>query len=117
VERLDQLRKPTSLDDLHRLRARVVTHLQVLEEHLLANEDVDVVVGRDVARVLIELIDLASQLDAEGRSLVRAALDYFVLRGDDDDDINSPVGLHDDAALLNKVCERLGRSDLTITLD
>ncbi len=117
MEQLAQLRRACSAEDLVRLRARVVTHLQVLEEHLLADEKIDVVIGRKVAGVLLDLVDHASQLDADGRSLVRAALDYFVLCGDDDDDLESPVGLHDDAELLNEVCEHLGRVDLRIRFD
>ena len=117
MERLNRLRRPTSPDELLRVRARVVTHLQVLEEHLLADEKIDVIVGRKVAATLLGLIDHTDQLDADGRSLVRAAIDYFVLRDDDDDDLTSPVGLHDDAELLNEVCVLLNRPDLRITFD
>jgi hypothetical protein len=117
MERLNALRRPTTLEDLKRIRARVLTHLQVLEEHLLADEKIDVIVGRKVAATLLGLIDHADQLDADGRSLVRAATDYFVLRDDDDDDLTSPVGLHDDAELLNEVSVLLGRPDLTISFD
>ena len=75
MQRLDALRRQSSIEDLARLRAPVVTHLQVLEERLLVDDQVDIVVGRDVARVLLALLDNLIVYSSEDRSLVRAAID------------------------------------------
>src|SRR5947209_550372 len=100
---IEELMTITSIEDLSRLRAPVETHLQVLEERLLVDASVDIVVGRDVARVLAQLLLAATDYDAQSRALVHAAVDYFVMRDDDDDDLTSPTGLHDDAQMLNEV--------------
>jgi hypothetical protein len=110
------LLKPAALDDLHRLRGRIAVHLDSLEEQSFSHEFLDLELARVLTDGLTELIDGASGYDAEERSLVRGAVDYYVLPTDAENDVTSPIGLEDDARVFNAVCRALGRSTLEIPL-
>lgn len=110
------LLKPARLDDLHRLRGRVAVHLDSLEEQSFSHEFLDLELARTLARGLTVLIDGASAFDAEERSLVRAAVEYFVLSLDAENDVTSPIGLEDDVRVFNAACRALGRAALEIPL-
>lgn len=110
------LLKPATLDDLHRLRGRVAVHLDSLEEQSFSHEFLDLELGRAVTHGLTELIDGASAYDAEERSLVRGAVEYYLLSSDAENDVTSPIGMEDDVRVFNAVCGALGRSTLEIPL-
>ena len=109
---LDQRRRPTSVADLQRLRGRVSTHLSRLEEAALDDPSVAARVGGQLDRVLQTLLDSARQLNAEQRSVLRSAVEYFVMTDDEQNDLAGPDGLADDVAVAVAACRALGRSDL-----
>jgi hypothetical protein len=113
---LRELLKPARLDDLHRLRGRVAVHLDSLEEQSFSYEFLDLELARTLADGLTALIDHASGYDEEERSLVRAAVEYFVLSTDAENDVTSPIGLEDDVRVFNAVCRALGQATLEIPL-
>lgn len=114
MDRLAELRSSATPNDLKRLRVRVVTHQQVIEERALTDSNVDVEMGRRVVDGLLALIDAAESFDRDQRSWVRAAIDYFILTDDSVHDLGSTLGLHDDANAVNVVCDAVGRPDLRI---
>lgn len=95
---------------------RVEGHLSLLEAAFALNSMVDVELGRSIAQVLIELLEDRNRLAFEERRLLAGAVEYFVLTGDSDDDLRSPVGMVDDAKVTNATAAALGRADLTIPI-
>jgi hypothetical protein len=65
-------------------------------------------VGQAIARDCEALLSAWEQLDEGGQRLARAAVEYFLLCRDGDDDLASPEGLDDDAAVVRAVRAYLG---------
>ncbi len=95
-------------------RDRVEGHLSLLQAAHTVNELVDVELAGAVAETLLVLLDAPEELAYEERRLLAGAVEYFVLTGDNDNDMASPVGLVDDARVTNATAEALGRPDLVI---
>lgn len=64
--------------------------------------------GHAIARDCEALLDAWDGLDEDGQRLARAAVEYFLLCRDGDDDLASPEGLDDDAAVVSTVRAHLG---------
>lgn len=96
------------------MHEKVDSHLRFLEDAAEDDEFVEVDLGRAVAGVLHQLIASVDGLGKEEQQLVAAAVEYFVLAGDVDDDLRSPIGLEDDVRVVNVVATALGRDDLRI---
>ncbi len=64
--------------------------------------------GHSIARDCEALLDSWEQLDEDSQRLARAAVEYFLLCRDGDDDLATPEGLDDDAAVVSAVRQRLG---------
>jgi hypothetical protein len=114
LAKLRELTRPTSIGDLRQLQADIETHLDVLDGQRHRNEFIDVELARDVAKALVALTADADRLTDGQRALLRGAIDYFLLTDDADDDLTSPIGLEDDARVVNHVCDQLGRTDVTV---
>lgn len=95
-------------------RDRVEGHLSLLQAAYSVNDMVDVGLASAVARSLLALIDDATSFGFEERRLLAGAVEYFVLTGDSDNDMVSPVGLVDDAKVTNATAAALGRPELII---
>jgi len=95
---------------------RVDEHLTGLEAAADDDEFVDIELARLVAQCLHQLIGQVDSGDPDEQALVAGAVEYFVLTGDADDDVASPIGLEDDARVANAVARVLGRVDLVISL-
>lgn len=113
----EQLKQPTPPDELLRLARRIETHLDRIEEAGLRNEFVQTELASSIVRSLDKLIDEVASLDADQRAAVRGCIEYFIQTADIDDDVMSPIGLEDDARVFNRMCEEIGRLDLTVTLE
>jgi len=98
------------LDD----RDRVEGHLSLLQAAHTISDMVDVALAEAVATSLLALLSDPSELTFEQRRLLAGAVEYFVLTGDTDNDMASPVGLVDDARVTNATAAALGRADLII---
>ncbi len=93
---------------------KVDSHLRFLQDAADDDEFVEMDLGRAVAGVLHQLIHGIDALAEEEQQLLAAAVEYFVLAGDVDNDTRSPVGLEDDVRVVNAVATVLGRDDLRI---
>lgn len=109
---LDQRKVPTSIDDLGLLRTRLDDHLAQVQA--ADYEFVQVELAERIAANLAEVIDGANDLDDEARAVVGAAVAYFVSSKDAESDLRSPIGLEDDAFVVNEAFALLGRADLAI---
>lgn len=94
----------------------MATHVDVVAEAALATDDLPTDLASRLASGLTQLVDAAEKFDAGDRSLVRAALVYFLMTDDVANDLSGPHGLDDDAELFNDVCDRVGQVGLKITL-
>jgi hypothetical protein len=113
---LEKLRKPASVDDLHRQRGRLQTHLDVMEERSFEFEHVALELAHTIAAHLSTMVDESGSLSAEQRATLRAAIEYFVISADAEHDLASPIGLEDDAIVANAAFEMLGRPDLVVQI-
>lgn len=113
LARLGDLAAETSQDELIELRSRVLGHLSVVELAFADDQAVDFHRAKKVADTLNQLIDWSLAFDAEQRRLVRGAIEYFVLVDDEQEDV-SVDGFHDDAEVLNAVCEAVGLPELKL---
>jgi len=100
------------MDDIRRLRGRVETHLDRLEEAALTDGSIAVQRGAQIAGVLATLIGNAAKLDGSGRATLRAAIEYFIVTDDRNNDLAGPAGLDDDLDVLRAALIALGRKDL-----
>lgn len=64
--------------------------------------------GQTIATGCEALLDAWDGLDEDGQNLARAAVQYFLLPRDGDDDLATPEGLDDDAAVVDVVRRHLG---------
>lgn len=99
------------------LRADVDRHLAAVREAAARREFVDVALAQRIADHLAAMLDALEHETPEGhRRVVYAAARYFVRVDDGDHDIESEIGFHDDAEVLNAVARYLQRHDLVIEL-
>lgn len=98
------------------IEERVDEHLNRLEAAADEDEFVDIDLARRVAQCLHRLIGQVASGDPDEQALVAGAVDYFALTGDADDDVASPIGIEDDARVVNAVARVLGSEDLVISL-
>jgi len=81
------------------------------------SEIVDIEMAEDISEAARALITYAAGLgDEEAHLVVHAAVRYFVLEDDAEDDLESPIGFDDDAEVMNAVAIVLDRPDLEIDL-
>lgn len=111
---LNDLKQPTSVADLHVLRGQLSGHLDAIEEESFEFEFLELDLARKIAICLNQLLDIAATFDADQRSTLRAAVTYFVKADDEENDFESPIGMEDDAEVVNEACRILGRPDLVI---
>lgn len=89
------------------LREQLPHYLQAIER-AAARGGPPLTVGRAIASDCEALLDAWDGLEASGQRLARAAVEYFLLCRDGDDDLASPEGLDDDAAVVSTVRRHLG---------
>lgn len=89
------------------LREQLPHYLEVIER-AAQGDGPPAALGRRIADDCEALLDAWGGLDAEGHRLARAAVEYFLLCRDGDDDLATPDGLDDDAAVVKAVREHLG---------
>ena len=84
----------------------------LIEKVALKKEFFDQTTARRLTRISLRVLDAWGELDEEARVLAQAAIRYFVVSEDGDDDFESPTGLDDDDAVMKAVLQHLGRADL-----
>lgn len=103
---------PTSIDELSQLRPRLIEHLAKVQA--VDYEFAQVELAECLATNLAAAIDDADDLDDDARATLGAAIAYFVSSKDAESDLRSPIGLEDDAFVVNEAFALIGRSDLAI---
>ena len=89
------------------LREQLPHYLQAIER-AASHGGPPLAVGTTIARDCEALLDAWDRLDEAGQRLARAAVEYFLLCRDGDDDLATPEGLDDDAAVVSTVRRHLG---------
>ena len=110
------------MDELHR-RSRAATVEELLGRRADIHAYVNRVRGAAATRDFVDLrtavrladeleaeLDRVDDLDAEGRALVWAAIDYFLDESDAEADLTSPLGFDDDADVVHAVLRQVGTS-------
>lgn len=105
---------PTAPEELAGLRLRVQAHLAWVRNQAVLHPPTDIETAARVADTLARLLDEPDQYDGGQRALLHGAVDYFVLREDDRDDLHSALGFDDDVRVVNALLDALGRTDLRI---
>ncbi len=90
----------------------VEAYAKLIEKVGLEQEFFDQTTARQLTHVSLRLLETWDELDDEGRRLGQAAIRYFVLSEDGDDDFESPTGFDDDAAVMAAVLRHVGRESL-----
>ncbi|MEO6987703.1 MAG: DUF1232 domain-containing protein [Aquihabitans sp.] len=103
---------PTSIDDLRQLRPRLTDHLAKVQA--VDYEFAQVELAERLATNLAAAIDGAEDLSNDDCATLGAAIAYFVSSKDAESDLHSPIGLEDDAFVVNEAFSLIGRSDLAI---
>jgi len=99
------------------LRLEVARHLDETRTAAERREFVDVALAERVAAGLTVLLtDIDDETPESRRRVVYAAARYFVQMADGEHDLDSEIGFHDDAEVLNAVARFVGRTDLVILL-
>ena len=111
--RVWDLMAESSFHELLEQRARILGHLSVVEIEWSTNPDVDFHAAKRIADALRTMIDRSAELDGEQRALVRAAVEYFVLSDDVNNDL-AAEGFEDDAAVVNAVAAAVGLTDVRV---
>ncbi len=106
----------TSPEELTQLPAVVELHLDQIRENQGANTDVET--AEAIGKALLGLLGETAAVDftADERSLVRGAVEYFLLADDAAGDLDEVLGFDDDARVVNSVLHRIGRTDHLIEL-
>ncbi len=105
-----------SADDLLADRARVRSHLGVIEKAVEEGNALDGDLAQPIADSLIALLDGAPRLSFVERRALAGAVEYFLRTDDNDSDFASDHGLEDDARVVIAVSDALGRHDLVTRL-
>jgi hypothetical protein len=89
-----------------RLREQIPHYVAAIER-ASTHGGPDIAIGKRIASGCERLLDAWHDVDDDGRRLIRAAVEYFLLARDGDDDLASPDGLDDDDAVVAAVIARL----------
>lgn len=90
------------------MREQIPHYLRMIEEAAATGSGPPLALGQAIARNCEALLDGWDGLDDDGQRLARAAVQYFLLCRDGDDDLATPEGLDDDAQVVKIVREHLG---------
>lgn len=113
-QRFRRLCLETSADELEQLTAVVELHLSQIEEVESATADKET--AKRIATSLNSLVSSGEDFTATERSLIRGAVEYFLLADDASGDLDDPLGFDDDARVLNSVLDRIGRPKYRVEL-
>lgn len=92
------------------LRTAMHAHLEHVRTAARDNEFVDAAEAVRLHLLLTEALESWDALDAEQRTLLTDAVAYLVRTDDEEDDLRSPIGLEDDAEVIEATLARINRS-------
>jgi len=105
----------TSAEELEQLNSVVELHMNQIRDFGGPNADVET--AEAICGSLQGLLSSGVSFDAEERSLIRGAVEYFLLADDASGDLDDALGLDDDARVVNSVLERIGQTRYRVKLD
>jgi uncharacterized membrane protein YkvA (DUF1232 family) len=91
------------------LRREVEDYAKLIEKVAREKEFFDKTTATRLAALSLRLLGAWAELDGEQQRLAQAAIRYFVLSEDGDDDFESPTGFDDDHAVMTAVLRHLGK--------
>jgi uncharacterized membrane protein YkvA (DUF1232 family) len=100
--------------DLDVLRRSVDRYLEVIEEAAQTRSHINAGLARRIAAACHGLLDVHEAATLQDQARIVAAVEYFLLPRDGDDDLAYQDGLDDDAAVVTVVADALGREDLRV---
>jgi len=106
------------LKPVHELFKEVRDYQQTIEQRSQwSDADIDPTLANALSDVSLRLVGTLNEDTPETtRRLIQAGVTYFVLEDDADSDLDSILGLDDDAEVLNAVLRKLGHHDWVIAI-
>ena len=119
--------EPAYLKTMNNLIAEVeeadLIELILLSRHYLnkiteASKDHPLINARLAAAIHDKIEKVADEVSStsENLTIFKAAILYFIIEDDDENDFDSPIGFEDDATVINTFLEHIGRDDLLINI-
>jgi hypothetical protein len=104
------------LKPVHELFKEVRAYQLAIQQRSQWNDaDVDPTLANALSEASLRLLGTLSETSPEStRRLVQAAVRYFVIEEDADSDLDSILGLDDDAEVLNAVLRKLGHDSWVV---
>ncbi len=97
---------------VHALFAEVRSYQQTIQKRSWRDDDVDPALANALTEATLRLLSTLNESTPEStQRLIQAAARYFVIEDDADSDLDSILGLDDDAEVVNAVLRHLGHND------
>ncbi len=77
---------------------------------------IDLALAKKIAASCRGLLDFLAEADEEQHGKILAAVEYFILPSDGEDDLATADGLDDDAGVVSQVAYDVGREELMIEI-
>ena len=90
------------------MREQIPHYVAAIERAAASGYGPPLRIGKAIAVDCEALLDRWNDVDASAQRLIRAAVEYFLLSRDGDDDLATPEGLDDDAVVVSTVRAHLG---------
>ncbi len=97
-----------------RLLDQAEGHLKRIRMLHATNPHINVRLAEAIVRAFQEIFIDWKNIPPHARSWCRGMVQYFCLSDDDEHDFSSPIGLKDDAEIMNACLRLAGREDLCI---
>lgn len=97
------------MKDAQELIRQVDAHLVRVLDAARENEFVDIAEAEQIHRRLRVELEIWHELSDDQRQALAEAVAYLVRICDDEDDLHSPIGLEDDAEVVNNALKRIRR--------
>jgi uncharacterized membrane protein YkvA (DUF1232 family) len=106
------------LKPVHELFTEVHEYQQAIQERSQWTESkIDPTLANALSEATLRLLGTLTERTPETtRRMVQAAVRYFVIEDDADGDLDSILGLDDDAEVLNAVLTKLGYGDWVVAI-
>lgn len=98
------------------LRMGLDRYEESIEEAAQKSTHIDLPLAKKIATSCRALLDFLPQADEEQHATIFAAVEYFILPSDGEDDLATPDGLDDDAGVVSQVAYAVGREELMIDI-
>ena len=96
------------------LRMALDRYIDVIEEQAKTKKHIDLGLAKKIAKSCNAMLDFLAEADQDQHRKIFAAVEYFILPADGDDDLDVPEGLDDDAAVVSEVARDIDREDLIV---